>query len=64
MGDVLALLAAAFGCLVVIVVRTVQADTRTEGTTDLDRGGRLLVATAVLAVVTAVALFLMRLFGG
>lgn len=64
MGDVLALFVGTFACLVAFVVRTARADARGHGSSGMDWGGRLLLATAALSVVAAVWLFWLRLFSG
>jgi hypothetical protein len=63
-GDVLALYAGTFLCLVAFVVRIVRADARAGHPVDPGWRGWLLVATAVLAALGGTVLALSRLFSG
>lgn len=64
MGDVVALYVAAVVCQVAFVVVQVRADARAGTSADPGWRGWLLVACAVVCVVSASGLVLSRLFGG
>lgn len=64
MGDAFGLMVAGLACLVAFVVRTVRADARAGTSTMPGTGGWLLVAAAVVSIVSGVLLAATRLFSG